>query len=416
MERELILDKLLDKYENSKHMLQPGVSRRRVMLQVDRKELPAYDYESAEVRDRFNAAARVLEREGLIQVQWLPARPVISLLSLNLDKVDEAYRAAGRLHPAMAAADICALIRGGLARAKAGWIQDWRDHACRSIGQTLRIPAFLRQGPANASAFVSLLANYDGLDGEATTLRALSIGCFQDSKRFEREFQGEFLRAASRFHPTLAEQCAQDDLSDREALEILGIYAHPELFQLSGHCSLVTETGEVDLSPLFPHGAALPSPAAGEVLSLRMPKVKRAVFIENFTNYHEYLRTEALPSDLVIFHGGFVGPRKRAWFGKLSASLPPGAEARLWADIDLGGFRMFARLQELFPQLEPMRMSAEDVARHAALGFPREAPYLQRLSSALERREFPLFEDSIRAILQFGVTIEQEAFYIDAER
>ena len=38
----MILSRLLDKYENSKHLLQPGVSTRRVMLRIDQKELPEY--------------------------------------------------------------------------------------------------------------------------------------------------------------------------------------------------------------------------------------------------------------------------------------------------------------------------------------------------------------------------------------
>ena len=33
----LILNRLLDKYENSKHLTQPGASTRRVMLRIDKK-------------------------------------------------------------------------------------------------------------------------------------------------------------------------------------------------------------------------------------------------------------------------------------------------------------------------------------------------------------------------------------------
>ena len=39
-EQGIILNRLLDKYENSKHLLAPGASTRRVMLKVEKKDIP----------------------------------------------------------------------------------------------------------------------------------------------------------------------------------------------------------------------------------------------------------------------------------------------------------------------------------------------------------------------------------------
>ena len=46
-EQSVILSRLLDKFENSKHLSDPGTSHRRVMLRVEKKELPEYRYEDA---------------------------------------------------------------------------------------------------------------------------------------------------------------------------------------------------------------------------------------------------------------------------------------------------------------------------------------------------------------------------------
>ena len=54
MKQKLILERLLDKYEQSVHLYHPDVSTRRVMLRVDKKEFPEYDYENASVRDEWN--------------------------------------------------------------------------------------------------------------------------------------------------------------------------------------------------------------------------------------------------------------------------------------------------------------------------------------------------------------------------
>ncbi len=61
-EQRMILNRLLDKYENSRHLSEPGASTRRVMLRVEKKELPGYLYEDAAIRDSYNEAALELEK------------------------------------------------------------------------------------------------------------------------------------------------------------------------------------------------------------------------------------------------------------------------------------------------------------------------------------------------------------------
>ena len=65
-EAQVILNRLLDKFENSKHLSEPNTSRRRVMLRIDKRELPEYQYEDAVVRDAYNIAARELEQQALV--------------------------------------------------------------------------------------------------------------------------------------------------------------------------------------------------------------------------------------------------------------------------------------------------------------------------------------------------------------
>ena len=51
-----IINRLLDKYENSRHLSDPGTSPRRVMLKVEKRDLPAYIYEDAVIRDGSESA------------------------------------------------------------------------------------------------------------------------------------------------------------------------------------------------------------------------------------------------------------------------------------------------------------------------------------------------------------------------
>lgn len=71
---------------------------------------------------------------------------------------------------------------------------------------------------------------------------------------------------------------------------------------------------------------------------------------------------------------------------------------------------MFAQLNYIIPCLMPMRMAAADIVYYQKTGLNRPNDYMERLKTSLEQNEFPMFTESIKQILECGVTIEQEAF------
>ncbi len=71
---------------------------------------------------------------------------------------------------------------------------------------------------------------------------------------------------------------------------------------------------------------------------------------------------------------------------------------------------MFYHLRGIFPDVQPIRMSSEDVVKHCQNGLKRPVKYLKQLEQMLTEGIYPVFEDAIREILNLGVTIEQEGF------
>lgn len=69
MKQAILLSRLLDKYEKSKHLMQPGISSRRVMLRIEKNEFPEYQYENAQIRDAWNDVVKTLEAQDLIFAQ-----------------------------------------------------------------------------------------------------------------------------------------------------------------------------------------------------------------------------------------------------------------------------------------------------------------------------------------------------------
>ena len=415
MEQNVILLHLLDKYESSSHLARPGTSNRRVMLRVEKGELPEYQYETADVRDAYNAAAESLAREGVVTLSWIGGRPVISEFVLVLDRVDDAYRLAGRVHPKQRAAAFCTQVHASLDGVTTPWIKAWGQAACDRAVESFHLPPFCQSGNGKfLTELLRVFVCYDALRGEAISMRAFSTRCFQDSKKFEREYRDEFLRLARQYDSDIREAFEQPDVGAREELALLGIYVRPELYELCGDCKIETDTGTLDLSAV-PFGLAFPGTGVSRIRRFELSKIKRVTFIENKTSYDEYLQTEKQPGELVVYHGGFLSPQKRLFIQKLAQSLDEKTEVYFWADIDLGGFRMFDRLQRILPVVLPMRMGADDVRAYAPYGLSRSEAYLQTLRQALEAHTFPLFSSAIEEILRLRVTIEQEAFLLNIE-
>ena len=408
-EQRIILSRLLDKFENSKHLSEPGTSHRRVMLRVDKKELPEYRYEDATTRDAYNEAARMLEAKQLVQLEWVKGRPLLAVVVLNLEQVMLCYTELGRAHPKARANHITTLIDGSLEGVSIPWIVAWKEDICSEAVEHLKIPNFCKFDDTLLHDLLRSFREYSTLPG-SITMRAFSIKCFSDTKYFERNIRDLFLRIARKYDNALALACEENSLGEKEQLAFLGIYARPEHYELAGNCLIRTKQGELDLNASGRCGLALPSTLIDSITEFEMSSIDCITFIENKTNYDEYIASEKQSGELVIYHGGFLSPQKRHLFTLIANGAAGISNIRFWADIDKGGFQMFQQLQELIPALVPMRMSGEFVDKFHEHGLVRSKEYLSALKTDLNNGKHLLFKDAVEKILSFGVTIEQEAF------
>lgn len=407
-EQAVILNRLLNKYENSKHLTEPGTFTRRVMLRVEKKELPEYRYEDAAVRDSFNEAAITLQDKQMVALDWVKGRPLLDKIVLNLANVTACYTQLGRVHPQERAECVKMLVSGALESITTQWILAWGMDICADA-KRLKVPAAYKEHDEPLLDLLRSFQEYDALSGDIT-MRAFSVKCFSDSKYFERNVQNAFLKVARKYCGELSAVCAEATLGEKEQLAFLGIYARPEHYELAGNCRIFTPWGTLDVAASGRCGFVLPSTMVDAIDKIEIDSVCCVTFIENKTNYDEYIASEMQPEELVVYHGGFLSPQKRKLITKIFNGTTKTTTIRFWADIDTGGFRMFQQLQELIPSVIPMRMSSDYVEQFYKSGLPRSKEYLSALREDTENGEYPLFYDAIERILAYGVTIEQEVF------
>lgn len=406
-----IIAALLAKYEKSSHLLEPGKSKRRVMLNIDKnnnKDFPQYAFEDTVVRDAYNEAAKALAARQLLSIEWLDRLPRMQKLILNLDNVAEAYAFLGRRHPRAKAEHFCEQVETALAGVELSWIKGWQRDVMEKAAAKYILPDKWEE---YGEPLLHVLQEYAQLRTDIT-MRAFSIKCLHDSKRFEREFKDRFLKIAAHYdekmHIWLQED--KEKPSWRVQLAYLGIHARPELYELSGRVTFSFGSEQLNLAAVYPQGLALPDSAANSFTAVDLSGIERIIFIENKTNYDEFLQEEIRPADLVVYHGGMLSAGKKRFFARIAAAAH--CEVLHWGDIDLGGMEMFTQLREVILQLKPWRMDAAAVERYRAKGLKRAADYWLKMEAALAAHKYPEFEDVLRLLLDYRVTIEQESFLL----
>lgn len=216
----------------------------------------------------------------------------------------------------------------------------------------MKVPTYCRGNDGLLQELLLTFQRYAELSG-SVTMRAFSSQCFHDTKYFERNVRELFLTIARKYNTQLAAACTEAELGARDQLAFLGIYARPELYELSGDCAICLKKGELRLSAAEPYGLALPSTLVSEIVDIELKNICCITFIENKTNYDEYLLAEKQPEELVVYHGGFLSPRKKKLFEKLAAAAGETMQIRFWADIDLGGFVCLKTCKRCFHSLNP---------------------------------------------------------------
>lgn len=277
------------------------------------------------------------KREKLSALQDIPPNEDVVVVATGK------YDLAGRVHPKVRATHVASLVSDSLEGLVVPWIAAWRDEICIEAQEHMKVPSFCKDDDYLLKALLYSFQEYAALFG-SITMRAFSSKCFHDTKYFERNVRETFLRIARKYDTGLAQSCEESELGEREQLAFLGIYARPELYELAGNCTIQTHQGNIYIGAATPHGLALPSTLVDTIAGIDLRSIQCVTFIENKTNYDEYLISERQPEELVIFHGGFLSPQKRKLFALIGDAASASIKVQFWADIDMGGFRMFEHL------------------------------------------------------------------------
>lgn len=400
-----ILNKLIDKYEKSKHYSDKTAFTKRIYVYCG----DFINVEDPYENKQFLSDILELREKNFIDCDWERKDLVVNRIWLIIDNVNCIYKYLGRRSRNDEVNDVLVEIERLSVDIQVPWIKEYLHFQYDNIKGKNKLTGMWRTDIKLIREILSALGEIDRLNGKSVFMRTFSIDLYSDSKYFERNIKKYITDIARKNEPVLREN---DELSEREILQQLGIVMMSEIFEFCGNIAIKFKNGIVDFSPIK-NGACISGDCIEDILSVEVKGVSKIIFIENKTNYSEYCLKNRKEDELVIFHGGFYSPQKGKFFRGIhnaAASTP----IFFWADIDYGGFRMFVRLKDnIIPELQPMNMSVMAHKEHSQRLLERSDEYIEKLLSLCNDEKYSMFYDVIMAIASSHGTVEQECFLLD---
>lgn len=333
-----ILNRLLDRYENSKLWRGENVKNIHITFAFCKDTIPKYFDESSLAADEINASMQQLQRDGLIDIRWKNGKVgyIIEKVELRCEAVDAVYERLGRVPKASAQVDAITLLQERKERTTGCITHAFIDRMTERIANGKSVKEYLDiMDLEPAEKLIFALSCVENNKAEAY-IREFSITHFHDSKTFETLIP-KICRIIREERPEFATYENEDILSEYM------IYKTPGYVYIKGPATLVTPAGDEIYVGAFLDGIGFAVGHTQEAGVRVIPdaSVREVYTIENLTSFYRFQKENSL----IVYLGGYHNSVRRQLLLDIYHALP---EARYYhfGDIDAGGFQIFYHLRE----------------------------------------------------------------------
>ena len=397
--RKEILNRLLDKYERTEAFKKGELPDRRIILRLygaSKSDFSAYEIDNHFVRKEINETVISMQEQGLVGYEWFRGEEnhIMKRLWLDLEHIDDAYRAAGRQSAKTLATAVINELEQENEGINAEWIIAYYSDTKAYIQSNYRTGSRISEKEQERKHLYQMLRFIDGNSFTTLTERVFSEKCFGDSKFFETQMKAPLLSIMRKY--------VSREMTDAELLQSIGISHYPEPLEMRGNIFVNGNDMRV-----FESGFCIFSGDI-ETAQISIPDtVRRILTIENRANYFAYRHNAG---ELVIYHGGQYSPAKKKLFEKIAAAMPEKCVWYHWGDIDLGGFSMLLRLRkEILPSVQPYRMGKNELLAFQSYTQTFSKDYADKLRRIAENERLADCRECIDYMLEHKIKLEQEA-------
>ncbi|MDD2497047.1 MAG: DUF2220 family protein [Desulfitobacteriaceae bacterium] len=407
--QRLILTRLLEKYEDSRHFYGDARVDRKVALKFNRKQFPWYDLENVESKEAVHFAVKNLMERSIIKLKWMRFEKgnILEEVSLNLEQLEMAYQLAGRKPKEDSLLEVLSRLKEINKSVQTPWIEKFFKDCIEHLENTKSLPKHLPREEELCHLFLSALEGIDQKGSDEMLERVFSRKYLGGSKELERKVRSRLVSVIKEFFPL------DNDLEGEEVLEHVGILKTSEDLLFRGPLGIDLLQEKLSYAP-FVFGASMNTETIKK-FEVRELAVKKVITIENKASYLSYIKNHDGEMELAVYLAGFYSPVKKMFLEKIWDFVrvnSPETEFFHWGDIDLGGFKIFLQVQKLIPQVQPFLMDVDTLRKYTIYGDQINNNYREKLAALLGKPEYYIFYPAIKEMLRLGIKLEQEAIEI----
>ncbi len=384
-----ILNKLLDKYENSKLSKGGTQVKREIKLNLKDEVFSTYTaFDSYKYTELNNAVIKKLDELGFVNATFY--QDTFKSLSLNLDNVDKVYEYLNRKKPSLELDLIKEVI---LKYHFDNFVDDFLDYVSNYIKEKYTYP---KSYFSNSSELDLILYTFTCLFNlnENIKKRDFSAQYLHDSKAFEK-IEGKIIKIIKEFDYNTY-------LTDEDVLASYNIIKNSSYALIKNNLSLKINNQIINLNDLsFELSLSDEMIKALDIIDMTASKL---ITVENLTSFYSLNDLEAT----IIYLAGFHNHTKQMLLEKIYHKYP-NIEYFHFSDIDAGGFLIYNNLKEKtkIPFI-PYRMGVKELVRNKDKLKSLTNIDKKRLNSLRVNPKYSLFYEVIDYMLEHNVKLEQE--------
>ena len=384
-----ILNKLIDKYENSKLSKGGTLINKSIKLSTKDEIFSPYNsFDSYKYADAYDAVIKQLEKQNYIKA-FFEGETFKSLI-LNLDNVESVYEFLGREKPA----DELNSIRKVLNNYSFGnFVDSFKEYVNDYIDNKYDYPRTYFTNSEQLDLLLDTFKKIFTLKNDIKK-RDFSAKYLGDSKLFE-SIQGKIIRIIKDFDGNTYS-------SDDDVLAEYNIVQNSSYAMIKNNLVLKINNSIINLDDLG-HELLL-SDSMIESLEILDSNVNKVITVENLTSFYSLNDNNAV----IIYLGGFHNHTKQSLLLKIHDKYP-NSKYYHFGDIDAGGILIYYNLVEKTGiNFIPYCMGIEELINNKSNLKKLTDNDKRRLSSMLNDKKYTIFRETIRYMIENDVKMEQE--------
>ena len=384
-----LINKLLDKYENSKLSKGGTINNRKIKLTTKDDILNSYNgYDSFKYANDNDLIIRKLEELGYIFAYF--ENDSFKSLELNVEKIDELYEYIGRDKPS----EELSKVKEVLSNYKFNnFLDNFLDYIKTFIEEKYDYPKSYFNDAKQLQLLLETFKNMFLLNSEMKK-RDFSVKYLGDSKLFE-SIQGKIIKIIKNFD-------SNEYDNDDDVLAEYNIIKNSSYALVKNNLILSINKSIINLNDL---GFELSlSDEMIDSLIINDCNVTKVITVENLTTFYSLDDKDAV----IIYLAGFHNHTKQKLLLKIYDKFPE-ANYYHFSDIDAGGFLIYNNLKNKtqIPFI-PYRMDINELVNNKDSLKGLTENDRKRLVKMLTEKDFELFYKTINYMLENNVKLEQE--------